>query len=136
MNPKIHTGDRRTIRHGTMESARASTAASGSGDETGPLERLLGPPARTRIVEAFVAERGRDLTVSDVARLADVARSTVYRHIEDLETLGVVEHARDGRDGHSPRYQLNDDSEVATLLYRLEGATLRRLLEVEGHLAE
>ncbi len=113
-----------------------STSESTERADIGPLSRRFATDARTRIVEAFVAERGRDLTVSDVARLADVARSTVYRHIEDLQALGVVEHARDGRDGHSPRYQLNDDSEVATLLYRLEGATLRRLLEMDGHLDE
>lgn len=76
-----------------------SPSESTNQDDAGPLNRLFATDARTRIVEAFVAERGRDLTVSDVARLADVARSTVHRHIEDLETLGVVEHARDGRDG-------------------------------------
>lgn len=100
----------------------------------GPLGVLFESPARVRIIGAFVAERGRDLSVSDVARLADVARSTVYRHIDDLEELGIVEHSRDVQAGHSPMYQLNEDSELADLLYRLEGVTLQRLLELDGHL--
>lgn len=102
----------------------------------GPLGALFESPARARIIGAFVAERGRDLSVSDVARLADVARSTVYRHIEDLQRLGVIEHSRDVQAGHSPMYQLDEDSEMAELLYQLEGVTLKRLLELDGHVDE
>lgn len=105
-----------------------------SGDGGEPLATLFGSPARVRILEAFVAERGRDLTVSDVARLSDTARSTVYRHLEDLKELGVIVHTRDTGDGHSSRYQLNDDNDIAKLLFKLEGVTLRRLLEIDGHL--
>ena len=102
-------------------------------DKSAPLESLFGDSARTSIVGAFVAERGRELSVSDVARLAEVSRSTVYRHIDDLLALGVVEHTRDGDAGHSPRYTLAD-TEIAELCYKLEGVTLRRLLENDGEL--
>ncbi len=102
----------------------------------GPLSALFESPARVRIIGAFVAERGRDLGVSGVARLADVVRSTVYRHLDDLERLGIVEHSRDVQAGHSSMYQLDEDSDIAELLYQLEGITLERLLEVEGHLDE
>ncbi len=102
-------------------------------NKSAPLEALFGDTARASIVGAFVAERGRELSVSDVARLAEVSRSTVYRHIDDLRALGVVEHTRDGDAGHSPRYTLSD-TEVAELCYRLEGATLKTLLENEGEL--
>jgi len=98
-----------------------------------PLEALFGDTARASIIGAFVAERGRELSVSDVARLAEVSRSTVYRHIDDLRTLGVVKHARDGDAGHSPRYTLAD-TEVAEICYKLEGATLRRLLKNEDEI--
>ena len=99
-----------------------------------PLAHLFGSPARTRILSAFVAERGRDLSTSDIARLAGVARSTVYNHIDDLLELGVIEHTRDVQAGHSPMYQLNEDSEIAEYLYKLEGVTLKRLLELDGNL--
>lgn len=71
--------------------------------------------------------------MSDAARLADVSRSTVYRHTNDLRAPGVVVHTRDGDAGHSPRYTLAD-TEVADVCYNLEGTTLRKLLENEGEI--
>lgn len=99
-----------------------------------PLAHLFGSPAKTRILSAFIAERGRDLSTSDVARLAGVARSTVYDHLDDLLELGVIEHTRNVQAGHSPMYQLDEDSEIAEYLYKLEGATLKRLLALDGEL--
>ena len=101
------------------------------GDEA-PLTYLLGDSSRVKVVGAFVAERGRDISISDVARIAGIARSTVYNHIGALERMGVIEHTRDVRDGHSSLYQLNEDSEIADMLYKLEGVTLRKLLD-ENH---
>lgn len=97
-----------------------------------PMMALFGLPARTRILSVFVAERGRDLSKSEIARQAGVARSTVYGHLDDLQALGVVEHTRDTGDGYSPRYQLSEDDEIARTLYELEGLTLRRLLAIDG----
>ena len=96
--------------------------------EEGPIATLFSGPARTRIIEAFVANKSRDLNVSDVARLSDTARSTVYRHIEDLQELGVVEAVGTGR---SERYTLNSDSDLAELLWKVEGVALQQLLEIE-----
>lgn len=112
----------------------ATTTQEGEMIEDSPLVSLFKAPARVHILQAFVAEKGRDLTVSDVARLSDTARSTVYRHLDELQDLGVIEHTRDGQDGHSPMYQLNEDSEIAEYLYKLEGVTLRKLLELDGEL--
>lgn len=108
--------------------------ASGAYADDAPLIHLFGSPARIRILSAFVAEQGRDLSTSDVARLAGVARSTVYDHLDDLLELGVIEHTRDVQAGHSPMYQLNEDSEIVEYLYKLEGVTLKRLLELDGEL--
>lgn len=100
--------------------------------EEAPLTILLDGSDRIKILSVFVADRGRDLSKSDIARDAGVARSTVYAHLDDLETLGVIEHTRDTQAGHSPRYQLNEDSQIADLLYKLEGATLKQLLRQDG----
>lgn len=97
--------------------------------EEAPLTYLFGDAARVKIIGAFVAERGRDISVSDISRLAGVARSTVYNHLDSLERMGVVKHTRDIEDGHSPLYQLNDDSQIAELCYKLEGVTLQKLME-------
>jgi Fe2+ or Zn2+ uptake regulation protein len=97
--------------------------------EESPFIHIFGQPARTKIVAAFVSERGRDLNVSYVAELAGVARSTVYDHLDDLQDLGVIEHTRDV--GGSPMYEINNESEIAQELVRLEGVTLNRLFEMD-----
>lgn len=96
--------------------------------EEGPIATLFGSPARTKIIESFVANASRELNVSDIARLSDTARSTVYRHIDTLETLDIIEPVGDG----TKRYTLNSDDELAALLRKLEGTTLKRLLENEA----
>jgi DNA-binding transcriptional ArsR family regulator len=96
-----------------------------------PLTYLFGNSSRIKILSTLIAERGRDLTVSEIARQSGLARSTVYEHIDPLVNLEVIAHTRDSRDGHSPMYQLNEDSEIATVLYQLEGYTLEQLMESE-----
>jgi len=99
--------------------------------EEAPLTYLFGDSARVKIIGAFVAERNNDISVSDIARLAGVARSTVYTHLDTLEKLGVIEHSRDIENGHSPLYQLNENSDIAELCYKLEGIVLQELIESE-----
>jgi len=96
--------------------------------KNGPIATLFSTPARAQIIDAFVANKSRELTVSDIARLSDTARSTVYRHLDNLEELEIIT-AVDA--GPNNRYTLNDNSEIATRLWELEGLTLKRLLKVE-----
>jgi Fe2+ or Zn2+ uptake regulation protein len=97
-----------------------------------PLMHLFGTPARTRILSVFVDEREFDLSVTEIADQAGVARSTVYDHLDHLVALGVVEQTRET--GGGTRYQLNQDSDIAEYLYKLDGVTLKRLLEYDGNL--
>ena len=78
----------------------------------------------------FVDERENDLNVSELARQAGVARSTVYDHLDDLVELGVVEETRET--GPSTRYQLDKEDGIAELLYKLDGLVLNRLLEMDS----
>jgi DNA-binding transcriptional ArsR family regulator len=100
------------------------------GDEA-PLTYLFGNSARVKILGVFISEKGRDLNVSEISRQAGVARSTVYNNLDPLKKLGVIVHTRDSRDGNSPRYQLNEDSDIAKILYQLEGYTLKELIDSE-----
>ena len=100
-------------------------------DDT-PLTTLFGSGARVKIIVALLGEEGTDLNVSDIARLAGVARSTVYDHLDELRELGVVEHTRDV--GDSPMYRFDAESEVGEYVAKLEGVTLRRLLERDDQL--
>ena len=92
-----------------------------------PLVELLGGGARVRILSVFVGDKDRDLSISEIARQAGVARSTVYDHLDDFVELGVVEFTRET--GPSKRYQLNADSDIADFLYKLDGTVLWTLLE-------
>ena len=97
-----------------------------------PLVELFGKPGRTKLISVFVDERENDLSISELARQAGVARSTVYDHLDDLVELGIVQETRET--GPSTRYQLDNDNEIAELLYQLDGLVLKRLLEMDGGL--
>jgi predicted ArsR family transcriptional regulator len=93
-----------------------------------PLVRLFGNGARTRMISVFVDERTRDLSISEIARQAGIARSTVYDHLDSLQELGVVVHTR--TTGPSDRYRLADN-EMGEFLYKLDGVTLKRSIETK-----
>lgn len=95
--------------------------------EEAPLTYLFGDSARVKIIAAFVAERGNDISVSDISRLAGVARSTVYNHLSALEDLGLIKHTRDIENGHSSLYELNESEEVANLCRKLDATVLDTL---------
>lgn len=92
-----------------------------------PLVELFGDGARARLLSVFVDERECDLSISEIARQAGIARSTVYDHLDDFVELGVVEFTRET--GPSKRYQLNADNDIADFLYKLDGTVLEKLLE-------
>ncbi|MFC4114498.1 helix-turn-helix domain-containing protein [Nonomuraea zeae] len=71
---------------------------------------LLGHPVRLRIVHAM--RGGRTLTTSQLcARIPDVSKATVYRHIELLASGGILEVAdeRRVRGAVERRYRLRED---------------------------
>lgn len=78
------------------------------------LPDVLGDRARVRILEVFLAERDDDLNATDIARHADLHRSTIYHHLDALRAYGLIVQTRTA--GNSPMYQLNGESELATIL--------------------
>lgn len=114
--------------------ATSKIDGDGSYADDAPLMALFGTPARTKLVSVFVAERGRELTVSQLSRQAGVSRTTVYEHLDTLLELGVIEETQATNDGHSPLYRLDEDNDIAEHCYMLEGITLRRLLENDDHI--
>lgn len=91
-----------------------------------PLVELFGQPAKSRIISVLVDERSRDLTISEIARQAGIARSTVYDHLDQLQEIEVVVETRET--GPSTRYQLADN-EIGRRLYELDGLVLQQLLD-------
>lgn len=100
-----------------------SDGTDGSSDrepyaEGSVLTVLLGDDPKVKILAALLSESNRDFNVTDISRLAGVSRNTVYRHLDDLMTVNVVEHTRDMGDSHM--YQVNRDSAVAEKLAEIE----------------
>lgn len=98
--------------HNTEESTFAEESA---------LTDLFGDHPKTKILAALLSE-ARDVNITRIADLGGMSRSTVYKHVEDLQDLGVVEQTR--KIGGSPLYQLNRESDVAEKLGQLEWALL------------
>ena len=98
--------------------------------EDTPLTHLFGTPAKTKMLAVFVDEREFDLSVTEIANGAGLARSTVYDHLDDFLALGVIRETR--QTGSGSRYQIDEDSDIAARLYELDGLVLQRLLELEG----
>lgn len=101
--------------------------------ERDPIVQLFGQPGRTRIISVFVGDRDREYNVSEIARLANVARSTVYDHLEDLLELRVIEEVGDATPGS--RYRLAD-SDVADQIWELDGVVLKAIHEGSYDVAE
>lgn len=90
----------------------------------GVLTSLYGTHPRIKILVALLIEDWHDLPVSRIAALADLDRSTVYRHIEPLVELGVVVQEREV--GSANCYRIDRDSELVNLVKRTGEAVLDR----------
>lgn len=81
------------------------------------LTLLLGDTAKIRILAALISESDHDLSITEIARIAGVDRSTVYDNIDDLVELDVVINTRRTA---GEMYQINTDNPVAQHLAQLE----------------
>ncbi len=102
---------------------------NGAYSDNTPLLAVFGDTARAKILAALLSESDRDLNVSDIARIAGVARTTVYDHLDQLQKLGLVEQTR--KIGDSKMYQINEDSELAEHLKHVEALAGREMLKNE-----
>jgi len=97
-----------------------NTESSGAYAEDSALTQLLGNGPKVSIIAAFLADPDPefDYNVTEIAELAGVSRNTVYRHLDDLVDIGVIQKTRES--GGSPRYKLNKDNTAAKRIAQLE----------------
>ncbi len=88
-----------------------------------PLLTLLGRRGRGAVVDALRADPKRTWTVRELARAADVPVITASRAVRELDSLGVVDAFRPGRDKH---IRWEADSAVAQALLPFVVPDLRR----------
>jgi len=91
---------------------------------------VLGDHPKTRILLAVLTDPDRDYNMTDIAELAATDRSTVYRHIDDLIDMGLIEQTRQA--GNAPMYQINHDSAAAKAFGRFEWELIKALGEQES----
>ena len=106
------------------------TDADGIGPEGSVVIDVLGDHPKTRILLALLTDPDRDYNMTDIARLADTDRSTVYRHIDDLRDRGLITRTR--KAGNAPMYQINHDSDAAMAFARFEWEAIKALGEQEA----
>lgn len=94
-----------------------------------PLVKVFGDTARAKILAALLSEQERDLNVSDIARLAGVARTTVYDHIDELQELELIEQTR--KVGDSPMYQITTDEKLVEHLAMVEALAGQKMVSEE-----
>lgn len=97
--------------------------------ENAPLVHVFGASGKVKIISALLSERDRDLNVSDIADIGDVARSTVYENIDDLCEMNVIVKTREV--GGGPMYQINTENEMVDRISEVRDKALERLLELE-----
>ncbi|MFC7236625.1 hypothetical protein [Halosegnis marinus] len=68
--------------------------------------------------------------MSATCRIAGVARTTVYDHIDALQELNIVVKTREV--GGGPMYEINMDSELVEHIMRVEGLAGREFAERES----
>lgn len=90
-------------------------------DDT-PLTFILGNHPEVKIVASLLSERGRDISVTDIARLADVSRNDVYEHLETLKEYNLVEQTR--KMGRSKLYMIDYSKKSIQLIHQLENRLL------------
>lgn len=81
--------------------------------------KFLGDSVRTRILTVLSIHNTTDMSISDIARLAGVDRSNIYRnnHLKQLEKLDIIKQTR--KVGGSKMYQLNPKNEKAQKLVEI-----------------
>jgi len=86
------------------------------------LTEIFGNNSRIRILEELISKDDVYLTVSEIARMADVSKKTVYIHIAKLENLGLVVK----KEGKKNSYKLNDSDPRALALGIIENEEFLR----------
>jgi DNA-binding transcriptional ArsR family regulator len=82
--------------------------------EVSPFVRLLGTPGRVQVLDIFLRQPHSELSVSEVAELADISTSTFHRNIDEIQELGIVTEV--GERSNTTYYKLNRENPVAKVL--------------------
>ena len=90
------------------------------------LTDLFGDYPRVRVLDFLVESRSFDYSITDMARMSNVARPTLYEMIERLLNMGIIKETR--RTGNARMFALNKENEVVKSLTRFDLELSKRLV--------
>lgn len=106
--------------------------ASGGANAVGReirLERLLDKKGSVQLLDVFLTNEEIPVTRPGLERLTGLSQPTVYRRVEDLCEIGIIEKS----ESDSPRmFRLNTEYEVATGLLEAHTALHAHTDEIQG----
>ena len=112
----------------TMTQSSPSSSNGAKYSEASPFVRLLATPGRVRILDVFLRKHYKELTATEVAKLADINPSTFHRNIDELTETGIIEKAREV--GGTQLYQLNTENPAAKIFGEARAELLENLESV------
>ena len=96
--------------------------------DTAAFTKLFGNHPRTKILIAFLGDPKHDLNAEQIAESAGLSTSTVYKHIDHLEELGVVSKSR--KVSGSQMYRLETNDPLVEHLGQLQVGLSQRMAEI------
>ena len=81
--------------------------------------------AHMKVLQYLIKLKGLDFTISEVSRNISMTRVTLYKILEDLLDIGVIERTR--RVGVTRLYKLNEDNSITKAIVNLYKAMLSTL---------
>lgn len=89
------------------------------------LREVFGNTKRISILEEMVENWGEFLTIERIARIAETSPKTAYRHVNELNKIGILDFA----DGKPKKFKLKEDDKRALALAILESEEYLRKTE-------
>lgn len=93
------------------------------------LTDLFGDYPQVRVLDFLVESRSFDYSLTDIARMSNVARPTLYAMIEDLVELEVITETR--RAGNARMFALNKENAIVKSLTKFDLELSKKLVRKE-----
>lgn len=94
------------------------------------LLQLTGEMPLFKIIDFLLDNKGMDFTKSDIAKGADISRTSLFNYWRYLEIHGIVKITR--KFGKTKLYTLNSKNIITKKLLELEKALISQALEKES----
>lgn len=93
------------------------------------LTDLFGDYPQVRVLDFLVESRSFDYSITDIARMSNVARPTLYELIERLLKIGIIKETR--RTGNARMFTLNKENTIVKSLTKFDLELSKRLVRTE-----